>query len=52
MTNATDDTLVNKKCVPCHGGVSALSKAEAETLLSRLLSGADDGWKIVEEKSG
>ena len=49
MTNSTDDTLVNKKCVPCHGGVSALSKAEAETLLSRLLSGAGDGWKIMED---
>lgn len=49
MANATDDTLVNKKCVPCHGGVSALSKAEAETMLSRLLSGAGDGWKIVED---
>ena len=24
-----DDTLINKKCVPCHGGVSALSADEA-----------------------
>src|ERR1043165_7624923 len=51
MNTNTDDTLVNKKCVPCHGGVSALSKAEADSLLSRLLSGAghDEGWKIVED---
>ena len=22
MSSADDDTLINKKCVPCHGGVS------------------------------
>jgi 4a-hydroxytetrahydrobiopterin dehydratase len=48
MTDANDDTLVNKKCVPCHGGVSALSAEEARKMLSRLLS-ADDGWQIVED---
>jgi 4a-hydroxytetrahydrobiopterin dehydratase len=50
MTSSTADTLVNKKCVPCHGGVSALTLPEAEKLLSRLLGGdgAGDGWKIVE----
>ena len=42
--NSTDDTLQNKKCVPCHGGVSALSPAEAQKMLSRLLS----GWQLVE----
>ena len=50
-SNADDDTLINKKCVPCHGGVSALSADEAKKLLSRLL--ADErgvtGWQIVED---
>jgi 4a-hydroxytetrahydrobiopterin dehydratase len=41
----TDDTLVNKKCVPCHGGVSALSADEARSMLDRLLS----GWQLVED---
>ena len=50
MTNSTDDTLINKKCVPCHGGVSALSADEARSLLSRLLNGGGkDGWQIVED---
>jgi len=44
-----DETLVNKKCVPCHGGVSALTKAEAQAMLSRLLSGGGDGWQLVED---
>ena len=49
MSNATDDTLINKKCVPCHGGVSALSAEEAKNMLSRLLQGGDaGGWQIVE----
>ena len=49
--SSIDDTLVNKSCVPCHGGVSALSEAEAQRMMSRLLStGADkDGWQIVED---
>ena len=54
MSNADDDTLVNKKCVPCHGGVSALSIDEARGMLGRLLSsdgksGGNDGWQIVED---
>jgi 4a-hydroxytetrahydrobiopterin dehydratase len=44
MSN-TDDTLVNKKCVPCHGGVSALSAGEARSMLDRLLS----GWQLAED---
>jgi 4a-hydroxytetrahydrobiopterin dehydratase len=48
--NANDDTLINKKCVPCHGGVSALSPDEAKNMLSRLLgSGGPDGWQMVED---
>ncbi len=53
MSTSTDDTLVNKKCVPCHGGVSALSAEEAQKMLGRLLtadgSPADQGWQLVED---
>ena len=49
MSNANDDTLINKKCVPCHGGVSALSTDEAQRMLGRLLSNDKDGWRIVED---
>ena len=50
MTNATDDTLINKKCVPCHGGVSALSADEAKNMLTRLLQdGGAGGWQIIED---
>ena len=44
MTNSTDDTLVNKKCVPCHGGVSALSGEEAKKKLGLL----EPEWQLVE----
>ncbi len=49
--SSNDETLINKKCVPCHGGVSALSAAEARKMLDRLLGGAaaGDGWQIVED---
>ena len=43
--SSTDDTLVNKKCVPCHGGVSALTPAEAKKKLGLL----EAGWKLVED---
>jgi 4a-hydroxytetrahydrobiopterin dehydratase len=52
MSNGTDETLVNKQCVPCHGGISALTRAEAEKMLARLLStnGAEgSGWKLIED---
>ena len=26
MSGSNDETLINKKCVPCHGGVSALTQ--------------------------
>jgi 4a-hydroxytetrahydrobiopterin dehydratase len=49
MTSSTADTLVNKKCVPCHGGVSALTNEEARKMLARLLNGDDaDGWQLIE----
>ena len=44
-----DESLVNKHCVPCHGGVSALSADEANRMLGRLLTGGAAGWQIVED---
>jgi 4a-hydroxytetrahydrobiopterin dehydratase len=44
-----DDTLATRKCVPCHGGVSALTTDEAQKLLGRLLASEQDGWRIVED---
>jgi 4a-hydroxytetrahydrobiopterin dehydratase len=46
MSSSIDDTLVNKKCVPCHGGVAALTPAEAQKMLGRLLGG---DWQLVED---
>jgi 4a-hydroxytetrahydrobiopterin dehydratase len=46
MNSSTDETLVNKACVPCHGGVSALTRPEAEKMLGRL---ASRDWKIIED---
>ncbi len=46
MTSSTADTLVNKKCVPCHGGVSAIAPAEAKKMAEQLL---DSGWQLVED---
>ena len=43
---SNDDTLINKKCVPCHGGVSPLSPDEAKKMLGRLLRA---GWQLVED---
>ena len=49
MTSSTDDTLVNKKCVPCHGGVTALTPEEARKMLGRLLGASgNEGWQLVE----
>ncbi len=36
--------LINKKCVPCEGGVLPFKRAEAEEYLKET-----PGWKIVEE---
>jgi 4a-hydroxytetrahydrobiopterin dehydratase len=46
MTSSTADTLANKKCVPCHGGVSAIAPAEAKKMVGQLL---DEGWQLVED---
>ena len=46
MTSSTADTLVNRKCVPCRGGVSAIAPAEAKRMVGQLL---DEGWQLVED---
>ncbi len=45
MSSSTDETLINKKCVPCHGGVSALTPAEAQGKLGLL----ESDWKLIED---
>jgi 4a-hydroxytetrahydrobiopterin dehydratase len=37
--------LATKKCVPCHGGVSALAPESAKKLLGQLAS----GWQLIED---
>ncbi len=50
MTSSTDETWINKKCVPCHGGVSAIAPDEARKMVARLLnSSGGDGWQLVED---
>ncbi|HEX8283991.1 MAG TPA: 4a-hydroxytetrahydrobiopterin dehydratase [Pyrinomonadaceae bacterium] len=38
------ECLLNKHCVPCHGGVPRLAGAEIEPLAAQL-----EGWEVVEE---
>jgi 4a-hydroxytetrahydrobiopterin dehydratase len=38
------ETLANRSCVPCHGGVPRLSGAEIEPFMSEL-----QGWEVVAE---
>jgi len=45
MSSNTDDTLEHKQCVPCHGGVTALSRAEAERMSGLI----DKDWQLVED---
>ena len=45
MSSSTDDTLINKKCVPCHCGVSALTPAEAQKKLGLL----ESNWKLIDD---
>ena len=49
MSDDTADTLVNKKCVPCHGGVSALTADEARKKLGLLDTSGGAGWQLVED---
>jgi 4a-hydroxytetrahydrobiopterin dehydratase len=37
--------LTTKRCVPCEGGVSALSADEASALLGKL----NDGWRLSDD---
>lgn len=39
----SDSTLAEKTCVPCRGGVPALTEAERAPLLAEL-----DGWSVIE----
>jgi len=48
QVGSNDDTLVNKKCVPCHGGVSALTPDEANEKLGLLDTSDGGGWQLVE----
>jgi hypothetical protein len=45
QVGSNDDTLINKKCVPCHGGVTALSPDEARKKLALL----ESGWQLIED---
>ena len=45
MIGSNDETLINKKCVPCHGGISALTLEQAQKKLGLLV----DGWKLIED---
>src|SRR6187397_2105195 len=45
MIGSNDETLINKKCVPCHGGVSALTRDEAQKKLGLL----EAGWQLIED---
>ncbi len=38
------ECLVNKHCVPCHGGVPRLTGEEIAPLLAQL-----EGWRVVDE---
>jgi 4a-hydroxytetrahydrobiopterin dehydratase len=42
MSVTTSEQLASKKCVPCEGGIPALSREEGEELCSRV-----PGWRIV-----
>ena len=44
MSLPTADELVQKKCVPCEGGIPPLTAAEAEALLGRV-----EGWTLSHE---
>jgi len=44
MTTATDQTLRQKKCRPCEGGVPLVPRVEAERLLADL-----KGWRLSDD---
>ncbi len=44
MSVSTGEQLLNKKCVPCEGGLPALSPAEAEDMVRHV-----EGWVLTED---
>lgn len=44
MPTQTPEQLVQKKCVPCEGGIPKLSVAAAKAQLARL-----DGWRLTHD---
>jgi 4a-hydroxytetrahydrobiopterin dehydratase len=44
MTPATQKELLEKHCVPCEGGIAAVSREEAEATVRNL-----EGWKLEED---
>jgi 4a-hydroxytetrahydrobiopterin dehydratase len=44
MSTQTAEGLTRKKCVPCEGGIPALTKAEVDELLKSL-----PGWHVVRD---
>lgn len=44
MQAQTVEQLVQKKCLPCEGGVAALTLPEAQEQLARL-----SGWRLIRE---
>ena len=45
MIGSNDETLINKKCVPCHGGVSPLTQEKRRKMWACLV----DGWQLIED---
>jgi 4a-hydroxytetrahydrobiopterin dehydratase len=41
--DSTTCDLANRKCVPCHGGIPPLGRAESEKFLGEL-----EGWEVIE----
>ena len=44
MSTVSAEELTLKKCQPCHGGVPAVPRREAEELVAKL-----PGWKITDD---
>ena len=51
MIGSNDETLINKKCVPCHGGISALTQDEAQKKLALVSSMAGSSSKTARPSS-
>ena len=51
MIGSNDETLINKKCVPCHGGISALTPEQAQKKLALLRRTAGSSSKTPRPSS-